>query len=86
MNNMKIPFFIGISWPRYLSLIITVAGQVREQMNLEVDSFPAGETYPEAQLPKMGKMAMKILSLKDEEFYEGMGRYLISLEVLLWHY
>ena len=55
-------------------------------MNLEVDSFPAGETYPEAQLPKMGKMAMKILSLKDEEFYEGMGRYLISLKVLLWYY
>ena len=48
-------------------------------MSIEVDSFPAGETYPESQLPKMGKIAMKILSLKDEEFYEGMGKYFVTL-------
>ena len=48
-------------------------------MNLEIDSFPAGETYPEAQLPKMGKVAMKVLSLKDEEFYEGMGKYFVTI-------
>ena len=30
----------------------------------------AGETFPEGQIGKMGKTAMKILSLKDEEFYE----------------
>merc|ERR1719309_681169 len=27
----------------------------------------------------MGKTAMKILSMKDEEFYEGMGRYFVTL-------
>merc|ERR1712227_789478 len=27
----------------------------------------------------MGKIAMKILSLKDEEFYEGMGKYFVTL-------
>ena len=40
-------------------------------MNLETDNFRADETFPEAQLPKMGKVAMKVLSIKDEEFYEG---------------
>ena len=48
-------------------------------MNLETDTFAAGETFPEAQLPKMGKVAMKVLSLKDEEFYEGMGKYFITI-------
>ena len=37
------------------------------------------QTYPEAQLGKMGKTCMKILSLKDEEFYEGMGKYFVTL-------
>merc|ERR1719323_2286817 len=41
--------------------------------------FPASSTYPEAQIGKMGKIAMKILSLKDEEFYEGMGKYFVTL-------
>ena len=27
----------------------------------------------------MGKTAMKILELKDEEFYEGMGVYFVAL-------
>ena len=52
--------------------------KVKEQINLEQD-FIANETYPEAQLGKMGKTAMKILSLKDEEFYEGMGAYFVGL-------
>ena len=73
--------------------------KVKEQINLEAD-FVANETYPEAQLGKMGKTAMKILrlenrdqmlvgrsnvmilsshSLKDEEFYEGMGKYFVQL-------
>ena len=52
--------------------------KVKEQINLEAE-FVANETYPEAQLGKMGKTAMKILSLKDEEFYEGMGKYFIQL-------
>ena len=53
--------------------------KVKEQLNLEVDAFPAGETYPESQVGKMGKTAMKILSMKDEEFYEGMGVFFVSL-------
>ena len=52
--------------------------KVKEQINLEAD-FVANETYPETQLGKMGKTAMKILSLKDEEFYEGMGKYFVQL-------
>ena len=36
--------------------------KVKEQINLEAD-FVANETYPEAQLGKMGKTAMKILRL-----------------------
>ena len=53
--------------------------KVKEQLNLEEDSFPANETYPETQVGKMGKTAMKILSMKDEEFYEGMGKYFVTL-------
>ena len=52
---------------------------MKEQLNIEEDSFPASNTYPEAQIGKMGKIAMKILSLKDEEFYEGMGKYFVTL-------
>ena len=52
--------------------------KVKEQANIEAD-FVANETYPEAQLGKMGKTAMKVLSMKDEEFYEGMGRYFVQL-------
>lgn len=46
---------------------------------METDSFRADESFPESQLPKMGKVAMKVLSLKDEEFYEGMGRYFVTI-------
>jgi len=53
--------------------------KVKEQLNLEVDAFPASDTYPESQIGKMGKTAMKILSMKDEEFYEGMGKYFVTL-------
>jgi len=53
--------------------------KVKEQLNLELDAFPAGDTFPESQIGKMGKTAMKILSMKDEEFYEGMGRYFVTL-------
>ena len=48
-------------------------------MNIEEDAFPADQTYPEAQIGKMGKTAMKILGVKDEEFYEGMGKYFVTL-------
>ena len=34
--------------------------KVKEQLNLEVDSFHASETYPEDQVGKMGKTEMKI--------------------------
>ena len=37
---------------------------MKEQINLEAD-FVANETYPEAQLGKMGKTAMKILRLEN---------------------
>ena len=40
--------------------------KVKEQINLEAD-FVANETYPEAQLGKMGKTAMKILRLENRD-------------------
>ena len=43
------------------------------------DEFGINETYPEGQVMKMGKKAMQILSLKDEEFYEGMGLNFVEL-------
>ena len=47
--------------------------KVTEQLSLENEgNFGAGEVFPEAQVGKMGKTAMKILSMKDEEFYEGL--------------
>jgi hypothetical protein len=44
--------------------------QVKESLAIEVDDFPSNEVYPEQQIGKMGKSAMKVLSMKDEEFYE----------------
>ncbi len=43
------------------------------------EDFGIDETYPEGQVIKMGKKAMQILSLKDEEFYEGCGIYFVEL-------
>ena len=43
------------------------------------DIFLISQSYPEAQLMKMGKTCMKVLSIKDEEFYEGMGKYFVTL-------
>ena len=37
------------------------------------------DVFPEGQATKIGKTAMKILGMKDEEFYEGMGVYFVSL-------
>ena len=54
--------------------------KIKEQLNIEQD-FVANESYPETQLSKIGKTAMKVLSLKDEEFYEGMGRYFVQLAI-----
>ena len=43
------------------------------------DNFGSDAVFPEGQIIKMGKTSMKILQLKDEEFYEGMGAYFIDL-------
>ena len=48
--------------------------KLKEQLNIDKDSFAADDTYPEAQVGKMGKAAMKLLGMKEEEFYEGMGK------------
>ena len=50
---------------------------------MKEDEFDANETYPEGQLMKMGKKAMQILNIKDEEFYEGMGVYFVALTGIL---
>ena len=66
----------------YLQLhkvFLYVSLQVKESLNIEQDAFGSDEVFPEAQVGKMGKSAMKILGMKDEEFYEGMGRYFVTL-------
>ncbi len=44
------------------------------------------ETYPEGQLVKMGKKAMQLCDVKDEEFYEGMGISFVELTNKLGYY
>ena len=41
--------------------------------------FIINESFPEGQVIKMGKTAMKLLGLGDEEFYEGMGVFFVTL-------
>ena len=46
---------------------------------LQDEEFDVNEVFPEGQISKMGKKAMSILGVKDEEFYEGMGVYFVDL-------
>ncbi len=41
--------------------------------------FPPEDTFPESQLIKMGKKAIQLIGIKDEEFYDGMGVYFMEL-------
>ena len=43
------------------------------------ENFGVADIFPEGQILKMGKTAMKLLEMKDEEFYEGMGVFFITL-------
>ena len=54
-----------------------------EHFPTQEEEFPAGETFPEGQLIKMGKKAMSVLAVKDEDFYEGMGVYFVTLAINL---
>ena len=53
--------------------------EVREKLDIKEDTFIVNENFPEGQVIKMGKTAMKLLGLGDEEFYEGMGVFFITL-------
>ena len=53
--------------------------EIREKINIEEDTFGITENFQEGQAIKIGKTAMKILGMGDEEFYEGMGVYFIAL-------
>jgi len=53
--------------------------EIREKMEIQDDNFGVAEVFPEGQIAKMGKTSMKILGIKDEEFYEGMGVYFVAL-------
>ena len=50
-----------------------------EKINIEEDTFGITENFQEGQCIKIGKTAMKMLGMGDEEFYEGMGVYFIAL-------
>ena len=45
--------------------------------------FGVTDIFPEGQLLKVGKKAMQVLAIKEEEFYEGMGIYFVALTVSL---
>ena len=53
--------------------------EIKDSLKIEQDDFDMGDTFPESQLIKMGKKALQVLGMKDEEFYEGMGIYFIEL-------
>jgi len=53
--------------------------EVKKKMELTEDNFGVADVFPEGQATKIGKAAMKILGVKDEEFYEGMGVYFVTL-------
>ena len=53
--------------------------EIKEKMEIQDDNFGVADVFPEGQVTKMGKTAMKILGIKDEEFYEGMGVYFVAL-------
>lgn len=56
---------------------------IRIKFKTKQEDFGIDEIYPEGQVIKMGKKAMQILNLKDEEFYEGMGVYFVELTTIL---
>ena len=53
--------------------------EIKEKMDMKEDNFGVADVFPEGQATKIGKTAMKILGIKDEEFYEGMGIYFVAL-------
>jgi len=53
--------------------------QIQEKMEIKEENFGIADIFPEGQILKMGKTAMKLLEMKDEEFYEGMGVYFVAL-------
>ncbi|XP_059085656.1 soluble guanylate cyclase 88E-like isoform X1 [Tigriopus californicus] len=53
--------------------------EIKTSLKIDRNEFATGDTFPEGQLIKMGKKALQVLQIKDEEFYEGMGVYFIEL-------
>ena len=53
--------------------------EIRESCKVETETFDATAIMPEGQLQKIGKKAQSILGMKEEEFYEGMGVYFVTL-------
>ena len=52
---------------------------VKDALKLKDEAFGLKDTFPEGQLIKMGKKAQSVLSVPEEEFYEGMGIYFVGL-------
>ena len=53
--------------------------EIREKLDIKEDTFGILETFQEGQAIKIGKTAMKMLGMTDEEFYEGMGVFFVAL-------
>ena len=46
---------------------------------MQDNQFDVMEVFPEGQIMKMGKKAMSVIGVSDEEFYEGMGYFFVDL-------
>jgi len=52
--------------------------EVRKALKINDKGFPPEDTFPESQLIKMGKKAIQLCGMKDEEFYEVICLMLID--------
>ena len=83
-ENYQNPNMYGLLLANMKDFIVNKHGQkkwddIKAGLKLESDEFNAFEIFPEGQIIKMGKKSMQVLEMKDEEFYEGMGRYFVVL-------
>jgi len=60
---------------------IKVAMKIKDQ-----ETFNPEDTFPESQLVKMGKKAIQLTQMKDEEFYEVLQESLIFLSLYTYFF
>ena len=71
--------FLYFYTPLYVQIWLPSCKNKPVHNHIIQDNFGVADIFPEGQILKMGKTAMKLLEMKDEEFYEGMGVYFVTL-------